>query len=223
MDSPSFDMLRWMDAEASEDFARLVARCTHPAGQAIYTQQEFGTQMYRVTRGLVRLMTRADDGREVVFLLFGEGDCFGVSSLVDGGPRPQTAECLIETELEILELEGFEDLLRRHASFARAVMMVLTLQMRVVSQYFVSSHLTSLASRVAMRIIENARIRPHESVTGQLVFSLTQSELAALVGASRQAVNKVLQALHRDGALTLSHRAIIVKDLQELRRHVEAV
>ena len=219
----AFDILQWMDAAAIKDFNRLARKRSFNAGQVVYTQQEPGTEMFRIVDGSVRLTARADDGREIVFLLFGAGDCFGSSSLVDQEPRPQSAECLKTTELQVLDHSGFEAMLAKHDTFATAIMRLLSRQMRVASQNFVRSSLTSLASRVAIRIIELSVSRADPTEPRILAVELPQSELAALAGGSRQSVNKILQDFQRQGILHLSSRTIVVDDLDALRRQIEPV
>lgn len=218
-----FDMLRWMDDAAIRDFERLVRRRTFAPGQVIYTQQEAGSEMYRVVSGAIRLTARRADGREAVFLMFGAGDCFGVSSLVDHEARPQTAECLTQVKLDVLSASGFEELLKRHDSFGRAVMILLARQMRVVSQYYELHSLTSLASRIAARLLEVAvESRTDRGSGGTLVAELPQAELAAMVGTSRQSVNKILQAFQREGMISVSKGAIAIRDKQALRQRADS-
>ena len=217
----AFDIVQWMDEAAVRDFFRLVQRRSFAPGQAVYTQDEPGAEMYRIASGLVRLLARQPDGREAGFLLFVTGDCFGVSSLVDHEPRPQTAECLTAVELDVLDVKGFVELLARHESFTKAVMRLLARQMRVVSRYYARASLTSLVGRIATRIIELATTKTDSSGTVILSVELPQSELASLTGTSRQSVNKTLQTLQHDGVLQLSRRAILVRDIHALRRLAE--
>lgn len=218
-----FDIFRWMDAPAVEEFERLSRKRSLRSGQIIYSQQEPGDEMFRVVRGSVRLTARAEAGREAVFLLFDAGDSFGTSSLVDGGTRPQTAECLTETELQVLDRTGFSAMVAAHPSFSLAVMKLLSLQMRLASRNFIGSSLTSLSSRVAMRLLELSHPESDSNGRAGLVVRLPQSELAALAGGSRQSVNKVLQDFQRRGIVHLSHREILIENAEALGGEVESI
>ena len=217
----AFDIVQWMDDAATRDFFNLVQRRALAAGRAVYTQDQPGVEMYRIASGLVRLLSRQPDGREAAFLLFVPGDCFGVSSLVDHEPRPQTAECVTPVELDVLDAKGFAELLARHESFTKAVMRLLARQMRVVSRYYARASLTSLGARIATRIIELATTKITSSGSVILSVELPQSELAALAGGSRQSVNKILQSLQQKGVLHLTRRTILVRDIHALRRMAE--
>lgn len=212
-----FDMLQWMTVGAREEFARACRRRSMSSGQLIYGQQDAGAEMYRIVSGSVRLTARRPDGTEAVFLLFGPGDCFGVSTLVDGEQRPQTAECLTGGQIDVLDKSGFEHLLTRDFSFARAVMILLARQMRVVSQYYELHSSPSLERRLSVRLLELAAADPAAAGVDHPSVHIAQSDLAAMISASRQSVNKVLQHLQRDAVIRLANRCIMIEDMDELR------
>ncbi|HKY82154.1 MAG TPA: Crp/Fnr family transcriptional regulator [Sphingobium sp.] len=212
-----FDMLQWVTVGAREEFIRCCHRRSMRSGQLIYGQQDAGAEMYRVVSGAVRLTARRPDGTEAVFLLFGPGDCFGVSTLVDGEQRPQTAECLTDGQIDVLDKSVFEHLLTRHFSFARAVMILLARQMRVVSQYYELHSSPSLERRLSVRLLELAAADPASAVAERPSVHIAQSDLAAMTSTSRQSVNKVLQQLQREGVIRLANRCIVIEDMGELR------
>src|SRR3546814_11021136 len=97
-----FDMLQWLSTEAG---CALVAAATvrHvPAGGTIYDQLEEGDEMFRLVSGSVRLSVICEEGRELLYQLFGPGDCFGTSSVVDGELRPHRAEAFEAVQLQVL-------------------------------------------------------------------------------------------------------------------------
>ena len=206
-----------MNAEARTAFTGMLRRRSYSEGQFIYIQDEAGSEMYCIVSGSVRLSVSRKDGRETVFLLFGPNDCFGVSSLIDGEPRPQTARALTPVELGVLEADEFRRLRAEHPSFSDALLRLAFRQMREVSTHLADAKLSSVDARVAARIIE---LTPMSSVAGpeHLKVRLPQSEIASMVGASRQSVNKALQSFQRNGWVTLQHTNIIVHDLPALVR-----
>lgn len=217
----AFDLLQWSDADTAAAFARAAKRRSFGAGQVIYAQGEDGSEMFRIVSGLVRLSVGRSDAREVVFLFFEPGDCFGVSSLIDGGPRPQTAEADTGVALEVLDLTAFRRLREKHRSFDDALLRLLAIQMRTISGRYADTSLNGLRARIATRIIETAR--PRSDAGGQIQFTLrlSQTELAAMVGASRQSVNKELQRLQTEGLVGLEYGNVVVHDAPALKRLAE--
>jgi CRP/FNR family transcriptional regulator len=176
--------------------------------------------MYRVVSGHVRLTTRHPDGKEAVFLLFVPDDWFGVSSLVDDGTRPQTAECLSDVELDVIGRRDFESLRNDHRSFVDALLRLLARQMRIVSAHYARTSILGLSARIALRLIELSEVDTNGR-ENLLSVQLPQSELAAMTGASRQSVNSILQQLQRSGVIRIENRRIVIADLPALTRIAE--
>jgi CRP/FNR family cyclic AMP-dependent transcriptional regulator len=88
-----FSLFQWLTEAAREDFLTMAHSRNVPDGHLIYQQGDIGREMYYIVSGEVRLSFLHPDGRELVFLNFQPGDCFGFSSLIDGDPlRPARAE-----------------------------------------------------------------------------------------------------------------------------------
>ena len=214
-----FDLVTWLEADAAADLRARMHRRAYAPGESVYTQGEPGHAMFRVARGFVQLSVQHPDGRQAIFLLFGPGDVFGASSLVDDEPRPHTAEALTPLELDVLCRPAFQALRSAHPSFDLALMRLLARQMRVASTYLVVTHLSSLTARVAKRVMELAAMTSEsEAAASTFPLNVRQAELADMVGASRQSVNKVLQKLQEDGLLVLEPRRISVRDMIGLAR-----
>jgi CRP-like cAMP-binding protein len=215
----TFDLFQWMDEDVARAFTTVVSRRRYAAGQMIYVQDEPGREMFRLITGSVRVSVGRSDGREVIYLLFEPGDCFGDSSLVDGGLRPHTAEALSDVEVDILHLPDFNRLRAQHRGFDDALLKLLARQMRAVSTQYEEASLNNLTSRVAGRILVAARSFG-AAVDGGVRISLrlSQSEIASMVGASRQSVNKIIRRFQSQGVLTIDHGAILVRDFALLSR-----
>lgn len=219
MTDSTFDMFQWMTPEVKVAFGLAVRRRRYDAGQMIYVQGEPGLEMFRLVTGSIRMSVRRRDGREIIYLLFEPGDCFGDSSLVDGDPRPQTAEALTAVEADVLDRAAFDRLRADQRGFDDALLKLLSRQMRVVSAHYAGASLGSLTARVAGRISEAARAFGEPAEGGvRLSLRLSQSEVAMMVGASRQSVNKILQRFQADGLLTIEYGNILVRDLAAILR-----
>lgn len=211
--SRSFDLLNWTSVATRAAFVAAAGACRVPAGRLIYQQGDPGGEMFRVVEGAVRLSVSRGDGKEIIFLFFEKGDCFGVSSLIDGEPRPQTAEAVTPTVLQVIDAASFARLRESHHDFDGALLKLVTLQMRVVSLHFIEASLSDLTGRVGARLIEYARPVPGKPPT----VRMPQNELAALVGASRQSVNRVLQQMQAHGLIAIDYNTIEIVDQERLR------
>lgn len=214
-----FDMLQWMDAEVAQAFKEACVRRHYAAGQVIYLQGDPGEEMFRLISGSVRMSSSRSDGREITFVLFEPGDCFGDSSMVDDGPRPQTAEARTDVVLDVIDMPSFKRLRERHRRFDDALLKLLASQMRTLSLHFVEVNLDDLDARVARRILGAIRSFGTAAADGgtRLTLRLPQADIAHMVGASRQSVNKVLQRFRKDGLISIEYGNIVVHDADGIR------
>jgi CRP-like cAMP-binding protein len=213
----SFDIFQWMSAEAQEAFTLASRRRQFADGNRIYSQSEFGHEMYRIVSGAVRMSVLRRDGREALYLVLEPGDCFGTRSLLDEAPRSHTTSAKGEVELQVLRRESCDRLRAQHPSFTDGLMRVISRHVRLLSEFFASSALDELSCRVAQRLLKTHKVRVIHGHDIHLTIDLSQSEIASMVGASRQAVNRVLRVFQQQGIIQIERRGLSVLDLKRLQ------
>lgn len=216
--SRTFDLLEWAGPATTAAFTSAASLRKIPSGSLIYQQGDQGFEMYRIVEGTVRVSVSRDDGREIIFLFFKQGDCFGVSGLIDGEPMPQTAEAVTPTTLQVINAASFARLRHEHRDFDGALLKLMALQMRFVSAHFIEASLSDLQGRVCARLLEYAR----PALGEQPIVRISQTELAFAVGGSRQRVNRVLRQLQAQGLIETDYGGIRILDLDALRRSIFA-
>lgn len=215
-----FDLLQWMDPDAATAFKSAVRVRKYSAGQIIYMEGDAGAEMYRLLSGSVSFVVNRRDGKEMVFTIFEPGGCFGDSSLVDGDVRPHTVEALTDLEVEVLGRADFNRLREGYRSFDDALLRSATRQLRMLCDYFEDASLNPLTARVAGRIVTAAESFGSRHSDGlRLKVPFSQSELAAMVGASRQSVNKVLQSFQAEKLIRIQYGTLIILDLESIRSY----
>lgn len=211
-----------MDGPARKAFAAATHRRRYAAGQTIYLQGEVGAEMYRIVQGSVRLSVVRRDGRELVLLFLQPSDCFGDSSLIDAGPRPQIAQAIADVELAVLDIAKFRQLRRDQPSFDDALLRLLATQMRAAATQYADSSLDKLRARILARLLVSANSFGVTVEGGvRLAQRLTQSELAMMVGASRQHVNRILKGLEAEQLIALGYGNILIRDIGALERRLD--
>jgi len=164
--------------------------------------------MFRVVAGMVRLSVLRDDGREMVYCLLQAGDCFGEQDLVSGKRRTHMAEAENEVEVQVLSLRAFNALRLAHHAFDDALLRLLADSMEILADYLAGATFDELPSRLAQRLLDTAR----PDAAGRLAVRVPQTELALMVGASRQTVNKILRHFEAEGLVSLGYGSIIILD-----------
>ena len=217
--SGRFDLIGFLPAEVQEAFERAAVLRRYASGQTIYQKEDSGLEMFRVVSGGVRLSYLLVDGREVYHTLYHPGDCFGVTSLIDGEPRPQFAEAHGDTEVQVVHRRAFDELRAKYRAFDQALILLLSCDIRGLINRVNSARLELLPSRIARCILRYAR----REQSDELVARLSQAELATMVDASRQSVNKIVRELQESGLIAIGYGTVRIKDRNGLLRRTESI
>jgi len=210
----SLDILSYVSDASRQEFMDASHLRRFAKGQLIYCQGDLTQEMYRIVSGTVRISHIASDGRELVILHYEKGDCFAFSSLIDEGGVLHTAEAISDVEVQAVPAAAF-NALREHRDVDRALIVLLSRYMRLLSDYTTEASLDELGSRLARRLLTLAR----PDAQGLLAVHLPQLELAAMLGATRQSVNKELKQFEDEGLIVLSYGIVVLRDPEKLRVH----
>lgn len=207
------DLLQWLTPEVREAVAGAGARRHVGAGGFIFQHGDSGRAMYRVLAGTVRLSLMRTDGHQMIYALFGPGECIAASSLIDNHPLPQTAEALDDVQLQVVSATAFAKLRRDHREFDNALLHLLARRLRTLSIQVGTARLADLSSQIVLRLLELAK----RDARGCLVATVTHSELAMFVSVSRQSVHRVLKSLVAEELIALHYGSIELLRLDGLK------
>ena len=188
-------------------------------GETIYFAGDLSSSVCLVLSGLVELTRPHEEGRELVISLIRPGEVFGVLAMMGRFPEPDTARARVASDVCFFSPEEFRRQLQAHPHMAFTVIKSLegeavTLENRIESLVF-----KSLPARVAHTLLQIARAFGKRVDHGmRFTISLTQQNLADLVGASRQHVNYVLADFRIHRLISGSGRALTLNNLEGLRR-----
>ncbi|HET7726015.1 MAG TPA: Crp/Fnr family transcriptional regulator [Candidatus Limnocylindrales bacterium] len=206
-----------------EDLATLAAAVRarrFRRGEVVFHQGDPGDALYVVAEGRVKITLPSDTGDEAILATLRPGDFFGELSLLDGAPRSATAVALDPTETLVLGRDRVRDLIDRVPSFRDALLTAITHELRRITYHVEELHFLDIAGRLAARLARLARESgtPLEDGSIRLDGPLTQGNLAAMIGATRQSVNKLLGLFVGDGLVRIERDAVVVVDLDRLEQ-----
>ncbi|WP_324276749.1 Crp/Fnr family transcriptional regulator [Blastococcus brunescens] len=182
------------------------------AGELIYRQEAHHRVMYRIVSGRVWLSYTRADGREHLSSLLGPGECLGISTLIDGDGLPQNATARTDVRVQVLEQAVWVQLRQKHRSIDDAMMRSMIRDTRILISQLSEASLAELPPRLALRLLALARLGRN----GDPVVDLTQTELAATLGVSRQTLNKLLRQFAADGMVRLAYGEVHLADVEAL-------
>ena len=191
-----------------------------PHGEVITRQGEPVTSLFLVTEGIVRLSAVSGRGREVVVGLLGPGDVFGEAGLL-GGTSPVEARAVGSARVVAMPLDTLRDLLGRHPETAEQLLRMIAARLHRTSGVLREALTGDLRTRVSGRLRDLAREHGWAAADGvRLRVPLTQTELARMVGASREAVNRMLGSLVDQGLVRTDGGMVVIPDPHALEPDV---
>jgi len=198
-----------------QDLLPLAAACRlqhYRRHGAIFHRDDPGDSLHIVHSGQVRIVLTSPDGDEIVLALFEPGDFFGELSLVDGLPRSASAVANEPTTTLALTRPAFLRALEQNSHLAQQVILALSARLRRTDLLLGDAAFLDVASRLAKRLRDLAGTRHDaQAAGGPPILRITQVELAAMVGATRETVNKELRALEGRGIIRLERGRIVLE------------
>jgi len=196
-----------------ELLAQAVARDLGQA-EVLFRAGEPGGQLFAVLEGQVRIFVAGAGGAEITLNLLGPGEVFGEIAMLDGAERTASAAALEPSRLLQLRRESVLAAMRHHPELAERIVLLLCRRLRWTSEQIEDSAFLPLAARLAKRLLALTD-------NGAERLRLSQRDLAALVGASREAVNKLLAQWRLDGLIRQRRQDLRVLDAEALQRLLE--
>jgi CRP/FNR family transcriptional regulator, cyclic AMP receptor protein len=204
-----------VDPEAAEALAKEMDTIEVRKGDVVFNEGEAGDSLYIVLSGKIKLGRRAADGRQNLVSIMGPSDMLGELSLFDPGPRTATATAVTDSRLARLK----KSWLNNRPEIAEQLLRVLARRLRRTNDALADLIFTDVPGRVAKNLLQMAgRFGTRDGGVLRVTHDLTQEELAQLVGASRETVNKALADFASRAWLRLDGKSVIILDPERLAR-----
>ena len=207
-----------LDETALQALADKAVHRKYRKGNVIFVQGEQGDRCFAIVNGSVKISAYHPDGREAVMAVLGPGDVFGELSLFDDAPRSADATAIEDAELLSLNTGAVTEAIRTHPDLGLALLRVLGRRLRHTNEALQDIAFFDVPGRVARRIADLADTHGEATDEGVLIeLPLSQENLAQMVGATRESVNKALSLLKRRGLVSRVGRRYLVTDVEKLR------
>ncbi len=212
--SPLFASL---DEDGAAALMELLTEQVVVKGGVLFQEDEPGDHLFLILEGKVKLGHASADGRESLMAILGPGEMFGELSLFDPGLRTSTATALTEARVLRLGNTQFMPWLAGRPEVAAALLQTLARRLRRTNEAMADLVFSDVPGRVAKALMELGEKFGTLIPSGLLVtHDMTQEELAQLVGASRETVNKALADFAQRGWITLESRQVLILDIERL-------
>ena len=189
------------------DREQLAAQCALrklAKDEQLFTRGDAGDALYIVAAGSIALTASTVSGRDIVLRIATPPESFGELAILDEGPRVATATARERTVLLRVPGPIVQTLFVSRPPVAAALMKSLAIMTRQVHEHALDLVTLDLPGRVAKQLLIMSGVDATTAKPGSVAvnFRLNQSEIAQLVGGSRQHVNRVIVTLEQEGAIT---------------------
>ncbi|MCC6315391.1 MAG: Crp/Fnr family transcriptional regulator [Thermomicrobiales bacterium] len=189
--------------------------------ETIFHREDIGNALYVIRNGRVKIRLTAEDGRETVLAILSPGDCFGELAVLDGEPRSADAVAMERTDTLMLTRDDFLGALDQSPALAKRIIVLLSQKLRQTNEQLSDLIFYDVHGRVAKRLLELAAAHGVQRADGiQIGIPLTQQELANMVGATRESVNRVLRYYAGRGFIKVANQRITIIKPEGLRRQL---
>jgi CRP-like cAMP-binding protein len=205
-----FDRLsRFELAKLAEEFSVR----TYDKNDVVFLQGDVGDALFVLVSGALKIMVTSEDGEEMVLVTLEPPATLGELALVDKGPRSASAIALEASTLLVLSRSRWERLVEEHPVMQDALVEALARTLRRLTDQAADFVFLDLPGRVAKMIIRLSERAESRS----LDLKMTQTDIAHMVGGSRQSVNQILRTFESRGYLSFEGPNVVIKSLERLK------
>jgi len=210
-----------LDDQALSGLASCVRRRALRKDTIVFHKDQAGDALYLVESGHVRIFLPTESGGELTVEIARPGDVFGELALLDGRPRSASAETIEDTSLYVLAHEDFQRFLSATPQFATSLIALLSTRIRQLTEYAESLAFLDIHGRVARALLQAAERHGTKTSNGtEIDFDMTQSELASMIGATRERVNRALTSFRAQALIELRGKKIVLLDPARLKQRI---
>jgi CRP-like cAMP-binding protein len=214
-----------LDALEPDEWAKLAAfarREIYKADEVIFRKGDPGHSMMTVLRGRIKISSSSGEGKEVVLALLGQGEVLGEMAVLEGKPRSADATALEASELMVVHRRDFIPFLERNPRICIRLLGIFSARLRRTSALVEDRRFLNFPSRLAKMLLDLAMADGREVADGMRIdFKMSQKTVGALLGASRESVNKQLAAWQSEGLVKMGRGFIVLTRPEDLARIVE--
>lgn len=179
-------------------------------GDVLFREGDDPDELFVVLSGRIAIANKSIDGRESMVALMEEGDLFGEMGLFDGRSRSAEARALETSVVTAVPYGPVRNLYQDDPALLWRVVAMLAGRLRTMDAALADSVFLDVTGRTAKRLLDLA------GEEDEFSLPITQEELAGMVGASRERVNKAIASFIRLGWIKQIDRTYRITNREQL-------
>jgi CRP/FNR family transcriptional regulator, cyclic AMP receptor protein len=215
----SAGLFRGVEPSAVSALTKQLHPVDFPRGHRLFAEGEPGDRLYIVVSGKVKIGRCSLDGREKLLTIMGPSDMFGELSILDPAPRTSSATTITDVCAASIDRETLRAWIADRPEITERLLRLMARRLRRTNDNLTDLIFTDAPGRVATQLLHLAqKFGTQEGDAIRVIHDMTQEEIAQLVGASRETVNKALADFAHRGWITLEGKSVLISDSERLRQ-----
>jgi CRP/FNR family transcriptional regulator, cyclic AMP receptor protein len=206
-----------LDADVIDELIGQLAAVDFAPGEVIFARGDLDATLYILLDGKVKLGRCADDGRENLLTVLAPPDMFGELSILDPGPQPWSATAITDVSTAAIDPVQLQRWIDQYPAIGNRLLRLMARRLRQTTDTLADLAFIDAPARVAKQLLGLAqRFGIPENGSMRVTHDLTQEELAQLVGATRETVNKALSDFRNRGWIRVDGKSVLISDSERL-------
>jgi CRP/FNR family cyclic AMP-dependent transcriptional regulator len=207
-----------LELDDLRELAKVTRLRTFLQGELIFSKDDPGYTLYVIATGSVKISFSSREGEEIILTILTGGEFFGELALFDGKTRSADAEATADSAILTLQRDDLLPLLTQRPGVTAQLLKVLSQRIRSTDEALGDATFLNIASRLAKKLLELGE--EHGQVTPRgtrISLTLTQQDLASMIGARRENVNRALAHARKHGWLSDRNGVFTILNKEALR------
>jgi CRP/FNR family transcriptional regulator len=211
-------LFSYLNEQQLDEVDNLIMERTYRKGRIIIVEEEPGEAVFFLIEGRVKISKQTEDGREQILHFIHPGEVFAEVVLFDGGPYPATAEVVEDSKIGLIRNPDMERIILENPGIALGMLKIMSKRLRVAQKQINELALMDTSRRMASTLMFLAAEQGVSADRGIVIdMSLTNQDLASMIGTSRETANRILSDMRRQKAIQVNKKQIIVSDMKRLK------
>lgn len=212
-------LFTYLNDEQLVEVEKTILERTYQKGRIIFMEGEPGEAVFFVKSGRIKVTKQTDDGREHILHFINPGEVFAeVVMFDDDGTYPATAEVIEKCTVGLIRNVDLERIIQKNSSIALGLLKIMARRLRISQQQLIELALLDTTRRAASMLLFLAGEQGTKTEKGIVIdISLTNQDLASLIGTSRETVNRILNEFKRKKAIDVKKSQVTILDLYKLK------
>lgn len=211
-------LFSYLDGHQLAEIDNVIMERNYQKGRIIFVEGEPGESVFFLREGRVKISKQSEDGREQILHFIHPGEMFAEVVLFDGGPYPATAEAVEDSKVGLVRNNDMERITLSNPGIALGILKIMSRRLRIAQKQINELALMDTSRRMVSTLLFLAAEQGAPSEKGTVIdISLTNQDLANMIGTSRETANRILSDLRRQKAVQIDKKQIIITDMKRLK------